>query len=223
MKIKAILFCIVATTSLSIHAQQLKIGLKLNPIIGFANVNDEDGNSVDNREQSIRPGWAYGLTANYLITENYGLYSGIHIVRKGYDETFRRDTLPTSDQSIGISSVEIPLAILLRSNEISNGLYVRGIFGVTFDVNIGYQNKYSGSNPFNTETGSGTIRDGKRIKNGGLSFIIGPGVDLETSLGNIALGITYHQGLSNVNPKNRNNNNLTIKPNYVALDIEYFF
>ncbi len=207
----------------NLQAQEFKLGFKLNPIIGFASQTDEDGNDLDNRDSGARVGWLYGIVADYRITDNYGIHTGFTIVNRGFTEEFRRDTLPVSDQSIRVTSIEIPVTALLRSNEISNGIYFKGFFGLSFDVNIGYRNEFTGSNPFEAVAENGTIKGGGRLRDLGLSFIVGPGIDLETSVGTLGLGVTFHQGLTNINNKKNTGNEINIKPRYISFDVAYYF
>jgi len=207
----------------AVNAQELKLGFKFNPLIGFAAVTDDSGNEVPNRSNGARVGWMYGIVANYRITENYGIYTGVTIVNKGFTEEFARDTLFTSDQNIRVTTLEVPLTALLRSNEIANGIRFKGFFGFSLDLNVGYRNEFSGSNPFEPENGSGQVKGGNRLRNFGLSFIVGPGVDWETSIGTLGLGITFHQGLTNINKEKNTNFDGEIKPRYVSFDVDYFF
>ena len=215
-------FCLVMGT-LSVKGQEVKFGFKLNPLIGFASQTDDSGNSLDNRSTSARLGWVYGIVMDNLLSENYGFHTGITIVNKGWDEEYARDTLPLSNQSIRVTSLEIPFTALLRSQEIGSNLFVKGFFGLSMDVNIGYRNAYTGSHPFEPEPGNGELRGGGRVRDLGISFVVGPGLDWESSFGTLGLGITWHQGLSNINKKKNTGNDIKIKPRYLSLDVEYFF
>ena len=215
-------FCLLFSHS-ALIAQDIKFGFKLNPLIGFASQTDQDGQSLDDRETSARIGWVYGLVMDNLLSENYGFHTGITIVNKGWDETFRRDTLPASNQSVRVTSLEIPFTALLRSNEIGSDFFIKGFFGLSMDINIGYKNSYTGSHPFQAEPGSGELRGGGRVRDLALSFVVGPGVDWETSFGTLGLGITWHQGLTNINKKKNTGNDIIIRPRYLSFDVEYFF
>ena len=224
-----LLLSILIGTTLSLHAQEgIKIGLRLSPIFSFANITDGDGNQFNGLDRSSKIGFSYGLTANYGFTENYGLYTGLHIVSKRFERT-QEVILPTervnATQNIRVSSIEIPAAIRLRSNEIAPGMHIVGIFGLAFEFNTGYKNEFTGLNPIDsTSTAtSGTNRNSEFIKNLTTSFIFGPAVDYETDFGMINLGIIYHQGLSDIDKLDSYGNSETIKINYLAIDIGYFF
>lgn len=219
---------IVLLTCLAFHTgygqEGLKVGIKLNPLIAFARQTDADGNEDPRRSNDTRIGWVYGITGDYYLAPNYGFHSGIHVVAKGYSEVFARDTLPNSDQNVRISSIEIPFTALLRSNELGNGLFLKGFFGLSLDMNVGYNNKYEGSNPISGEVGDGSVKGANKVKGLGFSFVVGPGIDWELGgVGTLGLGVTYHQGLTNVNRKKNTNNENTIRANYISLDVDYFF
>ena len=201
----------------------LKLGVKINPIVSYVKQTNIDGEEVQDRLTSSRIGWVYGITANLLAGSNYGIHSGVHIVSKGYEERFTRDTVAISDQVVKVSSIELPLAILMRSNEVGDGFYLKGIFGLSADLNVGYQNNYKGSNPFTGEEKDGTIRGADKVKNLGLSFILGPSIDWEAGIGILSLGLSLHQGLTNINRKRNTNNENTLKINYLSINVEYFF
>ena len=215
-------FCLVLGNT-ALNAQDVKFGFKLNPLIGFASQTDDDGNSLDDRSTGARLGWVYGIVMDNLISDNYGFHTGITIVNRGWDEEYSRDTLPISNQSIRVTSLEIPFTALLRSEEIGSNLFIKGFFGLSMDINIGYKNSYTGSHPFREEAGNGEIRGGGRVRDLGLSFVVGPGIDWESSFGTLGLGITWHQGLTNINKKKNTGNDILIRPRYLSLDVEYFF
>ena len=210
---------------LGMYAQEgLKIGLRFHPIISFTTVTDDNGNKPQNRDNSARLGWSYGITGSYGITENYAFYTGIHIVNKGFNEVYDAEpALPASDQNIRITSIEVPIAAQLRTNEIGTGLYFKGLFGVSIDFNVGYRNNYDDLDPFDLTPESGTIRDTKKINPLALTFIVGPAFDLETNFGTLGFGLTYHQGLTNINNKSNVGNDNKIRINYVSLDALYYF
>ncbi|MEM6765195.1 MAG: outer membrane beta-barrel protein [Bacteroidota bacterium] len=228
MRVYILSLFLLLGTLCSLHAQEgIKIGLRLSPISSFANITDEEGNQFLGLNRSSRPGFSYGLTANYGFTDNYGLYTGIHIVNKRFernqDINLTNETVNAS-QVVRVSSIEIPAAIKLRSNEITTGLYIVGIFGLAFEFNTGYKNEFTGLNPINpTGDASGVNRNSDNIRRLTTSFIFGPAVDYETDFGMFNLGIIYHQMLSNINKLDSYGNSETIKIHYLAFDLGYFF
>jgi len=222
---KKLLFAAMLLGSMmaTIQAQEFKLGFKLNPLIGFVSQTDDDGNDLDDRTSGARVGWMYGIVADYRLTDNYGIHTGFTIVNKGFTEEFSRDTLLVSDQNIRVTSIEIPVTALLRSNEITNGVYFKGYFGLSLDVNIGYRNEYTGSHPFEPRNENGTLTGGGRVRNLGLTFVVGPGIDWETGIGTMGLGVTFHQGLTNINSKKNTGNDIDIKPRYISFDVAYYF
>ena len=129
-----------------------------------------------------------------------------------------------ASQVVRVSSIEIPAAIRLRSNDLGNGLNIVGIFGLAFEFNTGYKNEFSGLNPIDpVGDANGVNRNSDNIRRLTTSFIFGPAVDYETDFGMFNVGIIYHQMLSNINKLDSYGNSETIKIHYIAFDLGYFF
>ncbi len=228
MRTYILLLSLLLSTSLSLHAQEgIKIGLRLSPISSFANITDEEGNQFLGLNRSGKAGFSYGLSANYGFTDNYGIYTGIHIVNKRFernqDISLVNETVNAS-QVVRVSSIEIPAAIRLRSNDLGNGLNIVGIFGLAFEFNTGYKNEFSGLNTIDpVGDANGVNRNSDNIRRLTTSFIFGPAVDYETDFGMFNVGIIYHQMLSNINKLDSYGNSETIKIHYIAFDLGYFF
>ncbi len=215
---------IIAGILPQLQAQEgVKIGLRFSPLVSFTSITDENGNIIPGTTVAGKAGFSYGLHGTYGFGPNYGLYSGVHIVRKGFSRTDNLDTL-SIEQNITATTVEIPIALRGRSNEIGNGVYLNGLFGVSLDVRAGYRNTYTGANPVSFERGDGEIRNSSLINPITASFLIGGGADID--LGNAGManvGLSFHQGLININSQSNFGNNEVITISYLALDAAYVF
>lgn len=224
-----LLFVLFGLAASNLFAQQgVKIGLRFSPIVSFANITDSSNNRVSD-DVGTRVGLSYGLMVNYGLTDNFGIQSGIHIVSKGYNRSgvANLDTSGTVNfsQKVSMTTVEIPIALRGRSPEIGNGIFITGVFGISADISAGYKNEFEGIDPI---TGAASAEGGTKsgsefLTPVNLTFIFGPGVELEYDWGLINAGVIYHQGLSNMNNRSNIGNQETIRMNYVSLDLAYFF
>ncbi|MEM6801795.1 MAG: outer membrane beta-barrel protein [Bacteroidota bacterium] len=224
MKRTLLLLLILGCYGSSIAQQGFSIGLRFSPIFSFASITDDDGNTPVGLETSSKVGLSYGLNLHYGITDNYGFKSGVHIVNKGFKREQMIDAV-MAVQDIRMTTVEIPLALKGRSNEVGNGLFINGQFGISADFRAGYRNEFSGVNPIPGGTGdSGTSKNTKFLNPLAFTFIFGVGGEkVIDRVGTINFGIIYHQGLTNVNNKDNFMNNENIKIRYISLDLGYFF
>lgn len=217
----SILFLIVALPAAQAQKGP-KLGLRFGPLVSFTTITSDNGNEIPGTTVSSKLGFSYGLMTTYGFTDNYGIYSGVHIVRKGFDRTTTTDSL-TFSQDVVATTVEVPIALRGRSNEIGNGVYINGLFGLTLDVRAAYRNIYTGLSPTG-ELGSGTSKNTALINPITSSFLFGAGADwLIDRVGNFSFNIAFHRGLINLNNKRNTGNDETIRVSYLALDVAYLF
>ncbi len=234
MRSLSLLFLCFCLTG-AVHGQsKLNLGLRLSPILSNASISDSSGNEVMD-DVSSKLGLTFGLIADYNFTENYALHTGVHIVRKG----FRREgpvmindsSTVVGSQNISITSVEIPLALKLRTPEIGTGWFANGLFGVSADIRTGSRNEWEGVNPLNNNLAqSGTLQSQASFINPlALSFIFGVGGEYEVGgVGRLNFGIVYHRGLTNLNRRrafqeNTQGNSETYRVSYISLELGYYF
>lgn len=238
MRNKLLLLSLLLIFSYAQAQEGLQIGLRFSPIVSFANITDSTGATVPD-DLSTRLGLSYGLSVNYGFQDNVGLHTGLHIVNKGYRRvsTIQVDsavTINDARENVRITTVEIPLALRGRTNDIGGGFHIVGTFGATIDISTGYRNQWENVNPATYEVntgGEGQLNQASTyLFPIGLSFVFGAGVDWEIDrVGTVNLGLTYHQGLTNINtrsggwePQTRGASE-NIRINYVALDLSFFF
>ncbi|GAB4419809.1 MAG: hypothetical protein OHK0039_32610 [Bacteroidia bacterium] len=225
------LFIVALCIATGMQAQEgLKIGLRLSPIVSSASITNENGNDVP-AELSSKLGITYGLMMDYGFTDKIGLHTGIHIVNKGFK---RSETITLLDsggvienatQNVSMTTVEIPLALKGRSPEVTDGLYINGLFGLSVDISAGYKNEYDRYNPVTRlASGPGTTKNTKLINPLNFSFIFGLGAEYEIDrVGTFNGGIFYHRGLTNMNNRSQFGNQESIRVSYLSLDLGYFF
>ncbi|MEM6262047.1 MAG: outer membrane beta-barrel protein [Bacteroidota bacterium] len=200
---------------LPLSAQEgAKIGFRISPLISFGTIIDDSTQNRLDIGQGSKIGFGFGVVGSYGFTENYGIHTGLNIVYRGF----------TSDQG-GFSSrfryttVEIPVALKLRSNAINGGnIHVKGIFGGSIDLNVGFKGvtEVSGTE---TET-----RSTDNINLFNASFIAGGGIDyILDGVGMFDVVVMYHNGLLNANDKEDGLVNTIVRLNYISLDLGYYF
>lgn len=222
-RICTLLTLVVLSSPVLLAQEGLKIGLRFAPLVSFTSITDANGNTLAGTTVSNKVGFSYGLAATYGFTDNYGLYSGVHIVRKGFDRTDVRDSL-TITQDVVATTVEIPLALRGRSNEIGTGVYLSGLFGVSLDVRAGYRNNFTGADPVTLLAGEGTNQNSSLINPVTASFLFGAGADwFVDRVGTFNFGIIFHRGLININNQGNFGNAEDIKISYLSLDVAYMF
>lgn len=234
MRTSSLLFLLIFLSSGLVAQNKLKLGLRLSPIFSTGKVVDETGNEVSD-QISTKLGGSFGLMADFRANDNYGIHSGIHIVNKG----FKRDgnvmvdsaTTQAATQNITVTTVEIPVALKLRTTEFGNGWYADGLFGASLDITASNSNRWTGVNPLTNQLGeSGTLQTQANLINPlNFTFIFGVGAEYEVgNVGRANFGLVYHRGLTNMNRRegyemDANGANETFRINYFSLELGYYF
>lgn len=206
----------------TLQAQQgLKIGVRVGPAFTSTNVLDATSKTILNINQAGLGGYTFGIVANQGFAENYAFHTGAHIVRKGFSydlEIEGQNGLETVSRENNITSLEIPLGLKLRTNEIGQGLHIMGRFGTTLDLNLGFRQteKIGNEDPVENQ------RANQINKLGGALFA-GFGAEYEQDFGTLAFDVSYHHGLANINNKNNGIANTIVRLRYVAMAVSYFF
>ncbi|MFK7971930.1 MAG: outer membrane beta-barrel protein [Bacteroidia bacterium] len=205
-----------------LQAQQgLKIGVRVGPTFTSTNFLDATTKTVLEMNQSGSSGYTFGIVANQGFSENYAFHTGFHIVRKGftYDINLGDSTNSILTNRVNnVTTLEIPLGLKLRTNEIGSGVHVMGRFGATVDLNVGFrQTETTGGEPPIVNQRSNQIN-----KIGG-AFFAGVGAEYEKEWGTLAFDVSYHHGLANINNKRNGIPNANVRLRYFALGLSYFF
>lgn len=187
--------------SSSLFAQEgVKIGVGFGPAITFSRT--EVSGVLTTQESGL--GSRLSLTGRYGFSENYGIQTGIALATKAFGS---EDDLAGKTN---ISTLELPIGLSLRTNEISSGLFVTGFVGPTIDLNISSKLKTAGVEMDNKD----------QIKPIGSSIRFGLGAEKELDFGTVHLGVSYARGLTNIA---RNQPNTTTKVHYLAFEGIFFF
>lgn len=216
----ALFFICIGFFSKAVAQSPIRLGLKFNPIVSFARVTDEDKKSIDGLEKSSKIGFSGGLMMDFNFSERAAFHTGLLIVRRGYDYSYpftlsdSAMTRETRSIDASITTVEIPLALKMRSGDIANGLRLRGLFGGQLGLNV------SSKTETQLETSRKTSDYYQPLS---VDFLVGAGVEYDIeSVGTLDFGLSYHNGLTRFNKKKTSDQIRTLV-HYFSLDIGFFF
>jgi hypothetical protein len=224
----ALFFICIGFSSKTLAQSPVRLGLKFNPIVSYARITDEDKKSIDGLEKSSKLGFSGGLMMDFNFSERAAFHTGLLIIKKGYNYSYpfsvtSNDSIPvttteTRTINTNVTTVEIPLALKMRSGDIAEGLRVRGLFGGQLGLNV--------SSKTITDIGGVTQEDRKTsnyYQPLSIDFLVGAGVeyDIET-VGTIDVGLSYHNGLTRFNKK-EDSGGVRALLHYFSLDIGFFF
>lgn len=198
---KALLLLLCIVSSPVLFAQDgVTIGVGFGPAISFSRT--ETNGLLTSEDNGF--GSRLSLTGRYGFSENYGLQTGVALTTKAFGEK------EGTAGRVKISTIELPLGLSLRTNELSNGMFVAGFVGPTIDVNIS-----SRLNKNDQE-----INNNDSIKPLGTSIRFGLGTEKEFDFGMVHLGVSYVRGLTNVV---KDQAGVVTKVHYLAFEGMFFF
>ena len=197
---KKIVVLLTFIVGFSAWAQDFKFGLTLAPTVNFnKHVSKVDENWVT-QDGSGGLGWKGGLLADYGFAGNYYLHSGLLIHTKSFDTDLTDQTITT---------LEIPLALKLRTKEVTENVHITGFFGTTFDFNVAAKIKEGGIEMDNSDNYIPV----------GLSFMAGAGAEYDLDFGSIGLGLSYHLGYTDIDKSKTGK----VIPKHMSVDFVFYF
>jgi len=198
---KKIALLLVFWISFSTFAQDFKIGLTLAPTINF----NKEEIKVDGRWKTIDGtgglGWKGGLLADYNFTGNYNLHTGLLIHTKSFD---------SDDVDMNVTTIEIPLALKLRSKEVADNVHITGFFGSTFDLNVSATVEDIDGNEYDASDA---------VNSFGMSFMAGAGAEYDLDFGSVGIGLSYHLGFTDI----ASSDDVKTTPRHLSIDIVFYF
>jgi hypothetical protein len=197
---KILLVALFFTFGQQLFAQEgTMIGVSFGPIFNSATP------EVNGRKQDGENGVGTRIAINYRkgFSENYGIQTGISLTTKAYG-----DKDGVGGKAV-LSAIEIPIGISLRTNEISDGLFISGFVGPTLDVYVSARRKTENDNV-----------DAKKSFNSiGSTIKFGTAVEKEFDFGTVSLGLSYNRGLTDLSDSDSND----LKVHYFAIEAGFFF
>ncbi len=198
---KKFIVLIAFMTGFTTLAQNFKLGLTIAPTISFNQSQTKtDGSWVTDKDGSGGLGWKGGLLADINFAGNYYFHSGLLIHSKSFDK---------DDSKMSVTTLEIPLALKLRSKEVTENVHITGFFGLTGDLNVGAKQKINGS----------AVDYSDKIRFFGTTFMAGLGGEYDLDFGSVGLGVSYHHGLTDI----MKSDNIKTLPRHISIDIVFYF
>lgn len=178
--------------------RSFRLGLVFAPNISWLKTNTT-GYSSD----GVRIGFTYGISTEFFLAKNYLLSTGFSINNIGgklrYESIYDNAGVVTASeikQSIKINYVDIPIALKLRTNEIGYLTYY-GIFG--FNMGIKYSSKTDIEYLDINNIKQTDVNNNSSISLININLVVGGGLEYNISGNtNLAVGITFHNGFTNV-------------------------
>ena len=199
--IGCIIFCTALFLGSSSYSQDKKIGFGLqgSPHISWMKPDNEKLMKND----GVKLGFGYGLMFDFRFGQNYSFSTGINVIntsgRLEYQDSLEipfihdgiEDTLPATTVTYKLGYLEIPLTLLLKTNEIGYMTYF-GQFGVASQFNL----KAKGDATTNDIADADLSKEVKFLNMG---LLIGGGFEYSLG-GNTALvvALLYNNGFTDV-------------------------
>jgi len=176
-------------------------GLNIAPLLSSTRW-DSAKKEIKSADFKSRMGFKGGLMVSYGFAENVGIQTGVDILMAGFKSIYGSIT-----NKYSLTSVEIPLLLKMRTNDLAGGIHAKGYFGGAIGLNVGAKVDASANQPiYEYEQGKNTITG--HFQPFFTWFAFGAGIDWDIEgVGMLDIALIYNLGLSNA-----------IKPNY---EVEY--
>ncbi|GEO02965.1 hypothetical protein AAE02nite_06290 [Adhaeribacter aerolatus] len=198
---------------------QWEIGIKLTPSIGTNRVIAPK--NFEFKSLNAKTHFGGGVIADYFFRENYAISTGLIYNTRGAGVSYLDPNSSTNQRKsdeFAIQYLEIPVTLKLFTNEIGTDMKLYFQAGGSLDPRITAKvNNEKLSNNDEKYTRHFNILD--------ISVLLGSGVELQLGESTKVFGgLSYHRGLIDVdnfyeNKGQFNNNKISIKNSYVALDM----
>jgi hypothetical protein len=131
---KLILAIVLLFTAGSLSAQSnFHPGLTFNPMFTFLRA-QISGNGATVSNKGVKLGYSYGLMADYMFADNYGLNFGLRFAQFNNEYTYAAGTF-SDDQKLHKQYLQIPVNLKMKTNEIGAIKYY-GQFGLIPSITL---------------------------------------------------------------------------------------
>ena len=174
-----------------ININKLRFGAYFAPAVSWLQPTaskSDDGNYFVS-SNGAKPGYTWGLMADYFFAPNYGIATGFNINTIGGNlinsatsklDTTTANTVKYANFDYTLQFIEIPLALKLQSDPLSaKGLRIFGQIGLTLAINIGRKIDYTVN--YNDNNGLPAVASGNNEKLEGTLAV--PPVMIQMNLG----------------------------------------
>ncbi|MGV3585994.1 MAG: porin family protein [Adhaeribacter sp.] len=211
----AVLFFLITSTAFA----QWEIGIKITPSIATNRV--VAPKEFGFKSLNAKTHFGGGVIADYFFRENYAISTGLIYNTRGAGVSYLTPNGSANQKSsdeFAIQYLEIPVTLKLFTNEIATDMKLYFQAGGSLDPRITAKvNNEKLANNNDKYTRHFNILD--------ISVLLGSGVEMQLGESTKVFGgLSYHRGLIDVDNfyEKRgqfNNNNISIKNTYVALDL----
>ena len=198
---------------------QWEIGIKITPSIATNRI--VAPKELGFKTLNAKTHFGGGVIADYFFRENYALSTGIIYNSRGAGVSYLQPNTTTGQRGsdeFSIQYLEIPVTLKLFTNEIGTDMKLYFQAGGSLDPRITAKVNNEKLDPNDEKyTRHFNIMD--------ISVLLGSGVELQLGESTKVFGgLSYHRGLIDIdnfyeNKDQFNRNNISIKNNYVALDL----
>lgn len=208
---------------LSVNAQVkfgVKAGFNASTISGL-DVADEG----ETAKVNYRPGFHVGVMAQYMMSENFGLESGLYYTALGANVkyTYDSDVSSSVDLKVSPSYLQLPVSLLYKFN-VGQDLYLYPSLGLYVGYGIGgkykFSQTYNGTEISAEEDIFGKDDDGDVLFN---RFDAGATVGLNLQFNKFLIGLGYDYGLLRVNKEKAGNGEKDGYNRNIKVSVGYFF
>lgn len=188
-----------STSNTSQEEKNFRLGLSINPNIGWLRYNDGDA-----YETSSKIGFSYGLVADLGFAKNYYFSTGLLINSINSNVDIKAD----EKKEIRLQYVDVPLTVKLKSDENTLGRYY-GQFGFTAGFKVSGKEKIGDNSKKQDIEGDDIFRLGLQL-GGGMEWKLSDNLNLMT-------GLTFNNGFTRAIKDGKP------KTSFVALNVGVFF
>jgi len=220
-------------------------GLNIAPLLSSTRW-DSAKKEIKSADFKSRMGFKGGLMVSYGFAENVGIQTGVDILMAGFKSIYGSIT-----NKYSLTSVEIPLLLKMRTNDLAGGIHAKGYFGGAVGLNVGAKvdasaNQFpigakvdaTANQPLIYEQGKNTITG--HFQPFFTWFAFGAGIDWDIEgVGMLDIALIYNLGLSNafkpnyeveykdsntnITTKNKPYDNFRARLSYIGLNIGFWF
>ena len=141
---------VLAQTSSNIDSRQIRFGVYISPTLSWMKpTTSKTGDGLyEPKSNGSKIGFTYGVMAEYNISENYAIVTGLQVNMTGgkivsdYSGTANSNVVTATDFNYRLNYLEIPAALKLRTDVIS-GFRFFGQLGLTTGINIAKKATYT--------------------------------------------------------------------------------
>lgn len=199
---KACIIFVLSLLSNYLFAQDVEIGIKINPNVSFNRITEEVKNG-DFEKNGAKLNFAIGPIVDIHLTPNICFSTGVFFATKGvkYTASINDDNgeaLIRTNANVDLQYLQLPIGLKLFTGEIASNTKLYFELGGLFDAKIA--EKYDKESSFSNESGTYTAEDMDKTfaKFLDVEINLTIGTEIEVGSNKAYFGVNYNRGLVNV-------------------------